>query len=105
MGGIEAELPTAPTMNNWKTKIEIALSPGRVAAMLYELCLKYGYCLPPEANQRLENDPPRTIDGFLDEVARVEGIDPRTLGHRDQLRAIVERYFVAEAEAARSRST
>ena len=83
-------------MNQWKVKIEVTLSPGRVAALLYELCVKHGYCLPPAANRQLENNPPRTIDGFLDEVAKLEGMDPRD--DRNELRAIVEKHFAAEAE-------
>jgi hypothetical protein len=78
---------------------EITLSPGRVESLLYDLCVKYGYCLPPGANRRLINSPPKTIDRFLDVVITIEGLDPRACDHRKEMRAIVERYFVAERES------
>ena len=91
-------------MNKWKFKIEITLSPCRVRALLDELCVSYGYCEATWSVARLAQDPPKTIDGFLDEVVRLEGIDPRACDHRNELRAIVERYFAAEADAAKAKN-
>jgi len=85
-------------MNKWKTNIDATLSPGRVTALLYELCVKYGYCEAGRSDQ-LSRNPPTTIDGFLDEVVRLEGIDPRACENRNELRTIVEKYFAAEREA------
>ena len=61
--------------------------------------MTYGFCLPPGANRRLANNPPKTIDRFTDVVIAREGIEPRAYDHRKQLRAIVEKHFAAEAEA------
>ena len=93
-------------MKNWRLQIEITLSPGRVSALLDELCIKYGYCEATWSIRQLAENPPTTIDGFLDLVVTLEGIDPRACDHRKELRAIVEKYFVAEAEASKNtRST
>jgi hypothetical protein len=90
-------------MNNWKNQVEATLSPGRVSALLYELCAKYGYCEATWAVSRLAENPPKTIDGFLDAVVHLEGIDPRACDNRKELRAIVEKYFVAQVEGPPSR--
>jgi len=45
--------------------------------LLYELCTKLGYCLPPEAQQRLMEDPPLDPEAFSDAVLLAEGLDPR----------------------------
>ena len=44
--------------------------------LLDALCVKYGLCLPPLWQARLERNPPRSIDKFLDAVFRAEGLDP-----------------------------
>src|SRR2546423_755846 len=46
------------TMNKWKTKIDATLSPGRVSALLYELCVKYGYCEASWSIDQLAQNPP-----------------------------------------------
>ncbi|TKB68344.1 MAG: hypothetical protein E8D47_02475 [Nitrospira sp.] len=42
------------------------------------LCSKYGFCLPPLWNARLEKNPPRSVAKFTDTVFRAEGFDPAT---------------------------
>ena len=62
--------------------------------MLYELCVGYGYCLPPEDQARLVADAPQTIDEFTDDVMRAEGMDPLLeKQRRREVRACVERWF------------
>jgi hypothetical protein len=79
---------------------KITLSPGRVSALLDEVCIKYGYCEAGWSSRRLANSPPKTIDGFTDVVIKLEGMDPIACDHREELRAIVERHFIAESETA-----
>jgi hypothetical protein len=70
--------------------------PARVRALLYELCVDLGFCLPTEAGLRLENDPPVDIDKFTDAVFREEGMDPLATKNakiRKQVRELVAKYF------------
>jgi hypothetical protein len=52
------------------------LSPSQVAALLYDLCVDYGFCLPPQENERLKAEPPTEVDAFTDAVFVAEGMDP-----------------------------
>ena len=52
------------------------LSEHEAQKLLSVLCVKYGLCLPPLWRARLERNPPRSIDRFLDAVFRAEGLDP-----------------------------
>ena len=52
------------------------LYPARVRALLYELCVDLGFCLPPAGQQRLESNPPADVDEFTEAVFREEGMDP-----------------------------
>ena len=66
--------------------------PARVKALLTELCVELGFCLPPEAQRRIEMAPPADIDLFTDLVFREEGMDPhmpRNAHLRSQVRARV----------------
>ena len=47
-----------------------------LAALLFDLCVKYGFCLPPADSERLMNDPPPDADAFTDAVFIAEGMDP-----------------------------
>src|SRR4051812_35951448 len=46
--------------------------------LLEVLCVKYGFCLPPLWQARLEKNPPRSIDKFTDAVFHAEGLNPTT---------------------------
>src|SRR4051812_17066937 len=54
------------------------LSQKEARKLLYVLCVKYGFCLPPLWQSRLVNNPPRSINKFTDTVFRAEGLDPVT---------------------------
>jgi hypothetical protein len=54
------------------------ISEPEAQKLLNVLCIKYGFCLPPLWSARLERNPPRSIDKFLDTVFRAEGLDPIT---------------------------
>lgn len=51
-----------------------------VGHLLYELCTKLGYCLPPDDQARIVAAPPADVDSFTDELLRVEGFDPVPTG-------------------------
>jgi len=51
------------------------LKPEQVEPLLYDLCVKYGFCLHPDDQEKLTNDPRDTIDGFTDAVYLAEGAD------------------------------
>ena len=74
------------------------MSPAQVEALLYELCVVLGFCLPYEEGQKLMNDPPATTDEFTDAVFRAEGLDPHgTVGKRlrKDMKARVAKHFEA----------
>jgi hypothetical protein len=62
--------------------------------LLYELCTKLGFCLPPDDQARIVASPPPDIDSFTDEVMVIEGFDPALEKQlRRQVRALVARHF------------
>jgi hypothetical protein len=67
------------------------LSPDRVEALLYELCVVLGFCLPPDEQSRLREFPPTDIDAFTEAVIRAEGLDPLVDVPRDLRRDMRER--------------
>lgn len=70
------------------------LPRSTIESMLEELCVGYGYCLPPEDHARLVADAPLTVDEFTDDVMRAEGMDPSVeKQRRREVRACVERWF------------
>jgi hypothetical protein len=66
-----------------------------VQHLLYELCVKLGFCLSPEAQGRLIETPPTDIDAFTDAVFEAEGLDPVYSDKRlrSQVRELVARHF------------
>jgi hypothetical protein len=56
--------------------MNVQLSPAQVEALLYELCVVLGFCLPPGGQARLRESPPTEVDAFTDAVIRAEGLDP-----------------------------
>jgi hypothetical protein len=77
-------------------------SRDQIESLLYDLCVTYGFCLPPEDNERLVNEPPGTVDAFTDAVYRAEGMDPfeatpRARQLREKVRARVAETFLSES--------
>ena len=62
--------------------VMIVLSPKQLDALLYHLCVKYGFCLRPDERQRLCADTPSEVTAFTDAVYRAEGLDPATANQR-----------------------
>ncbi|MFL6074245.1 MAG: hypothetical protein ACJ73S_12680 [Mycobacteriales bacterium] len=50
--------------------------PEAVQALLDELCVELGFCLPPAGQRRLRDAPPPDPDAFTDAVFRAEGLEP-----------------------------
>jgi hypothetical protein len=65
--------------------------PARVTALLYELCVDLGFCLPAKGQHHLECDPPTDIDEFTDAVFQEEGMDPSSSSNRNLRKTVRER--------------
>lgn len=77
------------------------LSEAQVKPLLYELCLRLGFCLPPADQRRLEREPPSGVDAFADAVFIAEGMDPH--GHRSLRKQVcdcIAAHFAKAAEGA-----
>src|SRR5262245_48847308 len=74
---------------------EIVLSPTKFDALLYHLCVEYGFCLQPDARRKLCADAPADVTAFTDAVYRAEGLEPATANQRVYrlVHAAVERAF------------
>jgi hypothetical protein len=66
-----------------------------VAKLLNDLCVRLGYCLPPDDQQRIVSDPPASVDAFTDAVVKAEGFDPVLMAseQRRQVRRMVAAAF------------
>lgn len=71
------------------------LSARQAEVLLDELCVKQGFCLPPETKARLMAEPPGKIDEFTDAVLRAEGLEPDSVLRdlRRGVRATVAEHF------------
>jgi hypothetical protein len=77
------------------------LSEAQVKPLLYELCVKLGFCLPPTDQWRLEQEPPVEIDLFADAVFIAEGMDPHAHPRlRKQVCDCIAAHFARAAEGA-----
>ena len=79
------------------------MSPKQVGFLLEELCVELGFCLPPDEQARIQEEPESDIDAFTDDVIRSEGLDPYAdiSSHlRRNVRAIVVRHFKAAENAS-----
>lgn len=50
-----------------------------VEALLGDLCVTFGFCLPPDAKETLRTSPSDGVAAFTDAVVRAEGMDPETI--------------------------
>jgi hypothetical protein len=72
------------------------ISSAQVEALLSELCVVLGFCLPPDEQAHLRESPPTDVDSFTDAVIRAEGLDPHAdipLHMRRDVRARVAEHF------------
>jgi hypothetical protein len=85
----------------------VGLKPAtRVEALLYELCVTYGYCLPPNEQEALEADPPTDAYAFVDAVLIAEGMDPSLADKhaRSELRDVVRDWLFDDGRGRGSKS-
>jgi len=70
------------------------LSTDDAAMLLATLCTRLGFCLPPDSQARMTENPPADAHQFTAAVFIAEGLDPSTADRRTyrQVKA-----FVAEA--------
>jgi hypothetical protein len=63
--------------------------------LLNDLCVQLGYCLLPDDQQRIIDDPPASVDAFADAVVTAEGFDPVVMAteQRQQVRRLVAAAF------------
>ena len=54
------------------------LTESEAQQLLDDLCVRLGFCLPPEDSKRLRESPPADPLSFTDAVFRAEGLDPDT---------------------------
>lgn len=91
----EHELLRLPA-NGWLEVRALAVGPPpNVEFLLDELCIGLGFCLPPDAQVRLQESSPRDVDAFTDAVLVAEGFDPLYVdkGFRGAVRGMVARHF------------
>ena len=75
------------------------LSASQVHVLLYDLCVVYGFCLPPIEQERLKAEPPTEVDAFTDAVFLAEGMEPLNNLHlRRKVRQRVAQAFWAAGE-------
>ena len=78
------------------------MSPAQIEALLYELCVVLGFCLPPKEHLRFQSEPPADVDAFTDAVIRADGLDPYAdiplHLHRDVKARVAKHFRAAEDE-------
>ena len=75
------------------------LNECQVKALLYELCVWLGFCLPAAEQRRLEQEPPVEVEAFADAVYAAEGADPHAHPHiRKQVCDCIAAHFATAAE-------
>lgn len=70
--------------------------PTNIQWLLEDVCVRLGFCLPPNEQIRLEQDPPKDVDAFTDAIFVAEGLDPHeksNRGLRAQVRELVAKHL------------
>jgi hypothetical protein len=77
------------------TEVKDTSREATIAALLGDLCVQLGYCLPPDDQQRITSNPPQSVDAFTDAVVEAEGFDPVLMAteQRQQVRRMVAAAF------------
>jgi hypothetical protein len=75
--------------------------PGsRAEALLWELCVTYGYCIPIEEADAILAERPPDADAFLDAVLTAEGIDPALADKRTRANSVTSSAIGSPTRAA-----
>ena len=61
------------------TEVKDTSREATIEALLDDLCVTFGFCLPPDAKETLRTNPPEGVHAFTDAVIRAEGMDPAAL--------------------------
>jgi hypothetical protein len=71
-------------------------------ALLRQLCVELGFCLPAAEEARLAEHPPDDVDAFADAIFVAEGMDPRLANKRlwNQVRDRIVAHFGNVARSA-----
>jgi hypothetical protein len=70
-----------------------------VERLLYELCVKLGFCLPAAESRRLCESPPPDVDSFTDAVFEAEGMGEMSYTNlRHQVREVVDQHMGSWAQ-------
>ena len=71
------------------------LSIFQAERLLNDLCVRLGFCLPPDERARLKSTPPDTVSAFTAAVFVAEGLDPTTADRTlyGQVKAMVAEAF------------
>ena len=71
------------------------LNEEQTRRVLDTLCVKYGFCIPPEKQDSLVVDPPASVPAFTHAVISAEGLDPQLLDRQlyRQVRECIEEAF------------
>jgi len=77
------------------------LNAAELEALLNQLCIKNGFCLPSDELRRLSADPPQEVDAFANAVILAEGLNPEMLS-KQTYRAVRETISAAFARSASS---
>lgn len=64
------------------------LNAKEIEYLLDTLCREMGFCLPPDDQNRLQENPPNEVKAFTDEIFFAEGLDPQYV-RRDLYRAVM----------------
>lgn len=69
----------------------------QVDKLLGVLCVRLGFCLPPDDWNRLMAEPPPDVGDFTDRVFEAEGLDPERADLRlwRQVRDVVAEHFLS----------
>lgn len=67
------------------------MQPEKTEALLRELCVDLGFCLPFDAYEQLVDAPPLVAEDFARRVFEAEGLDFDTYPHADIRQAVVDR--------------
>jgi hypothetical protein len=59
--------------------VRAVLDSDQTQNLLLALCVKFGFCLPPNQQDRIISEPPLTVFDFTDAVFASEGLDPAAL--------------------------
>jgi hypothetical protein len=81
------------------SQLPTALDPNEVETLLGKLCVDLGFCLPPDAQDRLIENPPGDTQAFTDAVFVAEGMNPQT-ARRELYRQVRDCVAAAFAQAA-----